>query len=108
MAQQPQQVQSQQTPVHDPENVPEILCVGPYNVFVTGPLATITFTNMRPDADPLLRQGAITAKFVVRARIVVPADSLGAIRDSIDQTIKNAQAATAGNIPPVTGGSVRH
>lgn len=107
MAQQPQQIHTQQSPVSDPENVPEILCVGPFNIVVTGAFATITFSHIRPDADALIRQSTISPKSIVRARIVLPADGLSVMRDVIDETIRNAKAA-ADNTPPITGGTVRH
>jgi hypothetical protein len=45
--------QPQQPEVVDPDNVPETLCEGSFNISFTGPLAVITFTHLRPEAGPL-------------------------------------------------------
>src|SRR5262245_29140611 len=40
--------QPQQPEVIDPDNVPETLCEGMFNVSFAGPNAVITFTHIRP------------------------------------------------------------
>jgi hypothetical protein len=47
--------QSQEIETIDPYNVPEILCIGRFNIAITGAFATLTFTHERPDATALLR-----------------------------------------------------
>ena len=55
----------------DPDNVPETLCVGKFNVSTSvGGLITFTFTHARPKAGPLLDAHRIDEENVVRARIV--------------------------------------
>jgi hypothetical protein len=107
MARSPTQPQQQSIPqIIDPENIPETLCVGPFNLAVMGPLAVFTFTHIRPQADPLVRQGNISHAAVVRARIVIPADDLTAVRNIINETLRNISGG-AGSTSPVTG-TVRH
>jgi hypothetical protein len=60
-----------QPKIEDPDNVPEILCHGKFNVYTTGDLATLTFTHIRPDATTMLQEGIIKRRSVVRARIVI-------------------------------------
>jgi hypothetical protein len=55
--------------VTDPDNVPEILCDGQFNIFVNGQFATLTFTHVRPDSTSMFRGGAIDQIATVRARI---------------------------------------
>lgn len=43
--------------VTDPDNVPEMLCDGPFNVTIAGPFVTLTFAHGRPDATALFRDG---------------------------------------------------
>jgi hypothetical protein len=75
-------------PATDPDNVPETLCLGKFNVAVTGPLATFIFTHVRPKVVPLIDRGEMTFESVVRARIVVPTEHLVALRGVLDQIIK--------------------
>jgi hypothetical protein len=55
----------------DPDNVPETICDGAFNVAIFGQLATLTFTHVRPDPGILLKDGSLELKSVVRARIVI-------------------------------------
>jgi hypothetical protein len=48
----PQPTQLPQPRVDDPETVPEIWVNGSVNVSVTGPVATITFSHVRPKVWP--------------------------------------------------------
>jgi hypothetical protein len=72
--------------VIDPDNIPEL--PGPLNIEVTGPVAILTFTHARNDINDLMagkQPPAMSA--VVRARIVMPTEALGALRDVINQII---------------------
>jgi hypothetical protein len=95
--------QTQPPPVVDPDNVPEILCDGQFNVTVTGNLATLTFTHVRPDPAPLLRDGTLTPVSVVRARIVITLHNLAALQGLLNQVIKQPDAPA-----PPAGGPTRH
>ena len=61
--------QPQLTTVVDPDSVPETLCDGPFNISVLGPLATITFTHIRPDVSQVFAKATFVPNAVVRARI---------------------------------------
>jgi hypothetical protein len=74
--------------VIDPDNIPETFATGPLNIEVTGPVAILTFTHARNDISDLMagkQPPAMSA--VVRARIVMPTEALGALRDVINQMI---------------------
>jgi hypothetical protein len=74
--------------VIDPDNIPETFATGPLNIEVTGPVAILTFTHARNDIGDLMagkQPPAMSA--VVRARIVMPTEALGALRDVINQII---------------------
>src|SRR2546425_2825529 len=74
--------------VIDPDNIPETFATGPLNIEVTGPVAILTFTHARNDISDLMagkQPPAVSA--VVRARIVMPAEALGVLRDVINQMI---------------------
>lgn len=81
------EVQQQQPPEIDPDNVPETVCDGPLNISVRGPLATLTFTHVRPVAMP--KDGTIELKSIVRARIVLTGNNLVALRDLLIRAIKD-------------------
>jgi hypothetical protein len=77
-------------PGRDPDNIPETLCLGKFNIMVSSAgLVTITFTNVRPKAGPLLDSGQIEEESVVRARIVTTIDNAGALRDILNSMIQN-------------------
>jgi hypothetical protein len=82
--------------VTDPDNVPEVLCDGPFNVTVAGPFVSLTFTHGRPDATVLFRDGTIDVKAVVRARIVAPMNNLVAMRDLLNRIIQDTPVPPAG------------
>ena len=88
----------QEPPAVDPDNIPEILCLGMFNVAIHAPLATITFTHSRPKAGPLLERGVMDHESVVRARIVTTVDNLAALRDLLSSMIQDpaTPAASAG------------
>ncbi len=93
----------QNPPTIDPDNVPEILCDGQFNVSVAGQFATLTFTHVRPDATTLFGTSTFDLKSIVRARIVVSLANLGALRDLLNLMLQSPQ-------PPArsAGGSTRH
>ena len=75
--------------VIDPDNVPEVLCDGQFNVVAAGPLVNLTFTHVRPDATALFRDGTIDLKSIVRARIVTSMNNLTAMRDLLNRIIQD-------------------
>jgi hypothetical protein len=95
--------QPEQPPVIDPDNVPEIVCDGRFNISVTGSLATLTFTHVRPDPTALLRDGTVNPNSVVRARIVLTIQNLAALRDLLDRVIQRPEVPA-----PPSGGSTKH
>jgi hypothetical protein len=75
-------------PTVDPDAIAETLCIGRVNLSAgPGPLATITFTNIRSQAGPLIDNNRIVQECVVRARIVTTIDNLTALRDLLIQAI---------------------
>ena len=92
----------QDPPSADPDNVPETLCIGKFNVSITGPLATLTFTHARPKTGSLIDNNVVAPIGIVRARIVISTDNLLALRDLItrlmDRTATDPQppASSAG------------
>jgi hypothetical protein len=85
--------------VTDPDNVPEILCDGQFNIFVNGQFATLTFTHVRPDSTSMFRGGAIDQIATVRARIVAPIPNLIALRDLLNRVIQDPSTP----VPPAGG-----
>ena len=86
----------------DPDNVPETFCAGKFNVsFAMGGFCTLTFTDVRPRAGPLLDASQVEMESVVRARIVMPLENMVALRDLLNNLIKDQSAGSA----TVTGGS---
>jgi hypothetical protein len=74
--------------VIDPDNIPETFATGPLNIEVTGPVALLTFTHARNDiCDLMAGKQPPAMSVVVRARIVMPTEALGALRDVINQII---------------------
>jgi len=89
-------------PGKDPDTVPETLCIGKFNIaFNNAGLATLTFTHVRPKAGDLLDNGQIIEESVVRARIVTTGDNLIALRDLLNNLIKDQPGASTA----VGGGS---
>jgi putative transposase len=83
-----QPTQLSEPPVIDPDLVPETWVTGRINVNVTGPVATITFTHVRPDpADIFANKKPAAAVSVVRARIVMPVEGLAGLRNLLNQII---------------------
>lgn len=93
-----------QPPAVDPDHVPETLCCGMFNLsFLAGNLATLTFTHPRPQIGPLVASNHIQDELVVRARIVMNLDNLVALRNFLNEAIKDDPAAAMPT--PATGGS---
>lgn len=85
-----------EAPGADPDNVPEILCLGKFNLsFTAGGLATLTFTHIRPKAALLLDSNKVEDESIVRARIVTNAENLIALRDILNSVLKDVPAANA-------------
>ena len=81
--------QPQQPMPSDPDSVPEVICTGATNLMVTGPIATLTFTNIRKKvAHTFGDLTPDTMESVVRARIVMPIETLIELRNLIERTIK--------------------
>jgi len=95
----------QQVLAIDPDNVPETLCDGQFNISVIGQLATLTFTHWRPNA-PQLFQGTIVPSAVVRARIVLTVQNLIALREFLNGIIQTVETGTTP--APATGGATKH
>src|ERR1700722_4604710 len=92
-----------QSQIEDPDNVPEILCHGKFNVYTTGDFATLTFTHIRPDATTMLQEGIIKQRPVVRARIVITLANLRELRDLLNKVTQTT------NIPATTTSDpIRH
>ena len=91
MAQSPRRQQPQHPAVIDPDNVPEIICNGRFTLHSHGNLATLTFTNVRPDAANLFG-GTMTNKEVVRARITMTKDNMVALRDLLTRNHSDARS----------------
>ena len=88
---------AQDPPAIDPDNVPETLCVGKMNLAPgPGPLGTLTFTNVRPKAGPLLDADRAEYETVVRARIVTTLENLVALRDLLNKAIQQNSATAPG------------
>ncbi len=85
-------------PTVDPDNVSETLCIGKFNVLASGPLATLTFTHVRPRNQLLVDKGVIEFESVVRARIVTTVENLAALRDLLNRIIQDPStpASSAG------------
>src|SRR5262245_10096880 len=98
MADQPKQFE-----IIDPHNVPEIICIGRFNIVITGAFATLTFTHERPKATALFAEGRLDVKLIVRARIVTTVENLHALRDLLIGLTQSP-----GTPAPATGGATRH
>src|SRR3954468_21620747 len=90
-------------PAVDPDNIPETLCVGRFSIFLNGPLGTLTFTHVRPQAGPMIDHETNKFESVVRARIVTTVDNLMALRDLLNTTLQTQEQVT----PVGTGGSAK-
>ena len=73
-----------------PNRVPEILAVGPFNINVRGPLTTITFTHVRSKfGEVSANPESENVEAIVVARIVLPTDGLGELRNVLNNLIKS-------------------
>jgi hypothetical protein len=103
MATQPQQ--PRQLPVIDADNVPETLCIGPFYLSLhdQGRFATLTFTQVRPEAGSMFERNTAVDRAIVRARIVTNLPSLIALRDLLVKNVRTEGVPIAG-----AGSAVRH
>jgi hypothetical protein len=107
MAQNPQSPQQVQVPrIADPDSVPETLCDGQFNLVIFGQLATLTFTHVRPDATQMFADGTMNITAIVRARIVLTAQNLIALREFLNTQVQPLDASQSP--APATGGATRH
>lgn len=83
-------------PTIDPDNVAETICLGKFNIQLGGPYATLLFTHPRARVGPLVDEGKLVIESVVRARIVMSIDNLVAMRDLLNNMLKDVQATTTG------------
>jgi hypothetical protein len=88
MAQTPQQKAKSPPPVVDPDAVPETLCDGRFYIHAHGNLATLTFTHERP-VPSALETGEVKMEGVVRARITMALSNFAALRNLLNETIKD-------------------
>jgi hypothetical protein len=74
----------------DPCNVQETVCNGPFNLAISGNLAFLTFTSVRPDPQEMMYgTGQPNLSAIITARLVLPVEMLKEIRNVIDQTLAN-------------------
>ena len=86
-------------PIVDPDRIPETIVAGPFNCTITHSIATLTFTHLRPNVIDLMATVAeIKPEAVVRARLVMPLESLQELRNSLDHIIEGAKAERAARI----------
>jgi hypothetical protein len=85
--------------ITDPDRIPETFVHGPIGINMSAHFALLTFTNLRPDID---KGGEPTTMpptdAVVRARLVIPLETLAQLRDTITNVLaiveKKGGAAT--------------
>ena len=75
-------------PVSDPDSVPEIFCDGQFSIIPGANFATLTFTHVRPKPGPLIATGKVEKEAVIRARIVLSRSNLVALRDALNQLLR--------------------
>ena len=95
--------QPQQPEAIDPDSVSEIICDGQFNVSITGSLATLTFTHIRPDPTAMFGEQRLDVKSVVRARIVITIANLNALRDLLNRVLEAPETPA-----PPAGGPTHH
>jgi hypothetical protein len=94
MAQQPVQAVKAPPPT-DPYEVKEMFVNGPMNCHVTGPVAQLTFTHVRPEiADLFANRTPPKIDVVVMARIVLPVEQLVELRAMLNRLMKDAPPAS--------------
>jgi hypothetical protein len=89
----------------DPDRVPEVICDGAFNVHISGGLATLTFTHVRPESEEMFGNNKIKPTAVVRARIVITVGNLAALRDLLNRMTRSPGDKDPA---PATGGGTRH
>jgi hypothetical protein len=87
--------QQKPIPVVDPDNIPETVCIGRFNVTHEGGIGTITFTHERKRPNTMMGDiiDLSDKDFVVRARIVTTVGNLAALRDVLNSVLKEDTAA---------------
>ena len=96
MTQPPQTIKA--PPPTDPYEVKEMFLNGPMNCHITGAVAHLTFTHIRPEiADLFASRSPPKIDVVVMARIVMPVEQLAELRGMLNRLMKDA--------PPASGAS---
>jgi hypothetical protein len=70
------------------------------------PLATITFTHIRPDVSQVFAKATFVPIAIVRARIILNLQNLAALKDTLNAFIQTA--STSETPAPATGGATKH
>jgi hypothetical protein len=81
--------ETKKPPVVDPDHVPETICDGVFNVHANNHFSTLTFTHVRAKADHTME-----FESVVRARIVITNENLIALRNTLNDNIRDTPRAT--------------
>lgn len=95
--------------VIDPNNAPELLCNGPFNLSFqqqgNHTLAVLTFTQTRPNPTALFQENRAVDSITIQARIAMSVPNLIALRDLLSNNVK-----TETDISPASaaGSSARH
>jgi hypothetical protein len=81
--------------ITDPNNVPDVLINGPFNVMNTGGMVHITFTNVRPDDGDLFSgKNPPRLRGAVACRLLMPAGVANQlVRTLADVLIQAAQSS---------------
>lgn len=83
--------------VTDPDNVPETLCLGRFNLQFAGRIGILTLTHVRKRAaDTFTELTTESAEEVVRARIAMPIEGFLQLRDMLNRAVE-PEAAPAGS-----------
>ena len=74
--------------ISDPNNVPETLVNGPFNIVRMGAMISFTYTAVRPDATAIFAGDANPAyRGVVAARITMPTQMAEELLRTLGQTL---------------------
>lgn len=74
--------------ISDPNNVPETVVSGPFNIMRTGPMVLFTFTVVRPDTAAIFAGNSNPpSKGVVAARILMPTQMAEELMRALGQTL---------------------
>lgn len=84
----------------DPNHVPEAFCAGPVNLWVTGPIGTLTFSHLRKPADRTFEDvNSAELESVIRARVVLPVEGLVELAKLINSMIQVKPGASGSAAP---------